>query len=183
MHYIRILKPPRVLQGAGSQTVLSAKITVTTDLGEAFFRDDIRVVVGLENEVGAELGGMGKGREYTWKGREGMRSLEVSIPLPASAVKGKPKVRMVVRAKDSPSSRDTFESVLQHGDGGVVAVRSLPVDLRPDATQQQGMAERIFSSLDGEKEVHIWEETGESIARHIWYASHWTSTGTSLPHH
>jgi hypothetical protein len=186
MHYIRILKPPRLMlgsdSGSGSSQGLGAKITVTTDLGEAFLRDDLRLVVELEreNEVGGEVLGMRKGREYTWKGRQGMRSLEVVMPVPVQVVKGRQKVRMVVRAKDGLYSRDTFESVVKQSDeGGVVAVQSLPVDTHPSATQQQGMAGRVFRSGDGGKEVHIWEETGESIARHIWYACHWTRTGTS----
>ena len=169
MHYIRILKAPRVLPG--SPAALGAKITITTDLGEAFLRDDVRILVELEDEAGGEVLGMGKGKEYTWKGKDGMRSLEVVIPIPIHVVKGKRKIRMMVRASDARCSADTFESVLYSDEGCVVAVRSLAIDLQPGASQQQGLAERVFTCVDGGKQIHIWEETGESIARHIWYAA------------
>lgn len=127
-----------------------------------------------------------KGREYVWKGRDGMRSLEVLIPVTLS--KGKRKlggemVRMLIRPKEEEFAVDSFQKVLSghtkgdEGDeGGVVAVRSTAIDISPGAKADKapgvGMAERVFSIGSGndQKRVRIWEETGESIARHIWYA-------------
>ena len=134
--------------------------------------------------------GTGEGREYVWRGRDGMRGLEVVIPLPAA--KGKRKVgeemaRMLVRPKEEEYAVKSFGKVLegQHEEeGGIVAVRSMAVDISPGAKSEKaagvGMAERVFSTGIGknEKRVRIWEETGESIARHIWYAA-WIWTGTS----
>ncbi|EHL02470.1 putative UPF0665 family protein C23C4.06c [Glarea lozoyensis 74030] len=37
-------------------------------------------------------------------------------------------------------------------------------------TSQPPLAERVFNTGKEGKDLHIWEETGESIARHIWYA-------------
>jgi predicted nicotinamide N-methyase len=162
MHYIRFLKPPRLL--LGSRPLLGAKITVTTDLGETFLWEDVELVVELEFENGAVLG---KGTEYLWKGRDGMRSLEVSIPLG----KGSQPIKMLVRPKEQKYALDTFEDILNRNaseEGGIVAVRSTTISTTaPSATV--GMAERVFTS--GNKSIHISEETGESIARHIWYGS------------
>jgi hypothetical protein len=187
MHYIRILKPPRLLPALPRS--LTAKITITTDLGESFLLTNISLVVELEFEDGTSVLGAGKGREYIWRGRDGMRSLEVAVPAPVA--KGKRKiggeiVRMLVRPKDNEHAVDSFEAVMKnespHDDGGgVVAVRSIAVDISPGAKSEKiggvGMAERVFSTRKGEG-VRIWEETGESIARHIWYAA-WIRTGTS----
>ena len=189
MHYIRILKAPRL--HATSPLSLTAKIAITTDLGESFLLSNISLIVELESEDGTSVLGTGKGREYVWRGRDGMRGLEIVIPLPAA--KGKRKivremVRMLVRPKEEQHAVKSFGKVLegQHEEkeGGVVAVRSMAVDISPGAKSEKaagvGMAERVFSTgiEENEKRVRIWEETGESIARHIWYAA-WIRTGTS----
>lgn len=183
MHYIRFLKPPRFVRsasGAGPAT-LSAKITITTDLGESFLAIDLALVVELEIDDGN-----GKrrivdvpGLEYVWKGRNGMRALEVSVRVPLSKAKQAGRIlKMLVRPKESRHTVDTFVDVLRGAGqeeededaGGVVAVRSMDVYTSNNGV---GMAERLFAEGKGDEkiEVCIWEETGESIARHIWYAN------------
>jgi len=91
-------------------------------------------------------------------------------------------VRMVVAAKGEPQV-DSFEGVLaSKSQGGIVTVRSMEIDVQSGQATGTGMAERVFSSsLRSDRTgVHIWEETGESIARHVWYAR--TLTGTSFLH-
>lgn len=173
MHYIRFLKPPRLLPG--STPTLVAKITVTTDLGEAFLWEDVSLLVEVEIKNGDTLG---KCREYLWKGRDGMRSLEVSVPV--TAKKGAQPIKMLVRPREQKYTTEKFENVLNM-DGseevGIVAVRStaVPSTVSSGVVGTVGMAKRVFTS--GENSIHIWEETGESIARHIWY-SH--NPGTSF---
>lgn len=180
MHYIRFLKSPRLL--STPSPALTAKITVTTDLGESFLYADITLVVELESQSGAKVSGFGKTKEYIWKGSDGMRSLEVSVPVPKSN-RGE-IVRVLIRPRESEHSVDSFQALL-HGtatpgadEGRVVAVRSMDVDVSQSAGQKGGvgMAKRVFSL--GYKAVHIWEETGDSIARHIWYD--WTGTSAAL---
>jgi len=167
MHYIRFLKSPRIV-GVGSERALVAKITVTTDLGESFLAADVGILVDFIAEDGESL--LGPGREYLWKGRDGMRSLEVSLLM--QRMRKVPIVRMVVAAKGEPQV-DSFEGVLaSKSQGGIVTVRSMDIDVQSGQATGTGMAERVFSSSlrsDG-TEVHIWEETGESIARHVWDA-------------
>jgi co-chaperonin GroES (HSP10) len=183
MHYIRFLKSPRLL--LNSPPVLSAKVTVTTDLGESFLHTDIALFVELESEDGSNILGPGKGREYMWKGRSGVRSLEVSIPIPLSKSKGRGggRMRMLVRPKEDKHSVDTLGLLLtgnnnpNEDEGRVLAVRSMSLDNGQPAEGQNagvGMAKRVL--ISGSKEVVVWEETGESIARHIWYD--WTGTST-----
>lgn len=115
-------------------------------------------------------------REFQWKGNSGARALDVVLPLPArSAV----AVRMAVRPKEEVYTA-TFETALDDASvrdeseekGRIMAVKSMPVGVSGKGDLPTGMAERTFGA------VHIWEETGESIARHIWYAYEF---GTSLP--
>jgi hypothetical protein len=186
MHYIRILKPPRLL--LASPPSLAAKITITTDLGESFLLVDVALVVELESEDGKIVSIPGKTKEFLWKGRNGMRSLEVAIPVPLlSGGKGKvvePKnVRMVIRPREARYAVQTYEQLLfgppsgrnrssePEETGGIVAVRSMTVHLQgSEKISGVGMAERVFLTALGEN-IRIWEETGESIARHIWYGT------------
>ncbi|RDL41884.1 uncharacterized protein BP5553_01863 [Venustampulla echinocandica] len=174
MHYIRFLKPPR-LQRGGSASQLTAKITLTTDLGESFLWADIRLVVELVG-VDGKTNLLAGGKEYLWKGSEGMRSLEVSLPIPISKGRGKAagihSVRMLVRPVSVIQAVDTSAAVLGAGDGGLMAVRSMAVDTNPpqnaSTVPSASLAERVINI--GKSQLHIWEETGESIARHIWDA-------------
>lgn len=171
MHYIRFLKPPRVLPS--SPQTLSAKITVTTDLGESFLCADVSLAVELEH---GNKSSVMEAKEYLWKGRDGMRSLEISTPIIATGKRyNYPVVSMLVRPKEDKYAMDTFDAVLgkenihnSEDSGGIVAVRSMDVYLNGQKSSMASMAERVFSSAG--KEIHIWEETGESIARHIWYS-------------
>lgn len=194
MHYIRILKQPRLHPNSASTPLsVSAKVTITTDLGESFLLSNISLKAELELNDGTILAE--KGREYLWRGRDGMRSLEITIPVPVS--KGKKNIgvdmaSMLVKPKDEEFAVDNFAKLLETrsrsddsgNEGGVVAVRSMAIDISPGAKAVKapggGMAERVFSSSagDNKRRIRIWEETGESIARHIWYAA-WTRTGTS----
>lgn len=133
--------------------------------------------------------GFSKGREYLWKGKDGMRSLEIVVPLPVAKERrkmGGEMVRMLVRPKDADVAMRNFEQILDPEPWGekasvskglVVAVRTMAIDISPEAMGEKGarvgMAERSFSIGMEEyiKSINIWEETGESIARHIWYAA------------
>ncbi len=104
-----------------------------------------------------------------------MRSLEVSLPM-RQVIKVE-RVRMVVAAKGE-AYVDSFERVLSIGEtkreedeGCIVTVRSMGIDGLTGYPIGTGLAERVFSSArKNSTEIHIWEETGESIARHVWYA-------------
>lgn len=170
MHYIRFLKSPRLIDNSlrNTPSSLTAKITVTTDLGESFLWEDISFVAELVAEDGETV--ITKGTEYIWKGREGMRALEVSLRIPK-------RTEGVVRMKVRPASKnldvenlsDVVERVVEEEEGCVVGVRSMDIGLSPLSKEiQPPLAERVFQIKEGKEELHIWEETGESIARHIW---------------
>lgn len=177
MHYIRFLKPPRL--SSTHPNSISAKITITTDLGESFLPIDVPLLVDLEDESGRVLNG--SKTEALWMGSRGMRALEVVLALHVRSG----NVRMFFRPKEERYAVDGFESLLEykHGsnddseedgeNGGIVAVRSMHIDVTGKNSTQARLAERVFTSGSGTsaKNLRIWEETGESIARHIWYAA------------
>ncbi|KAL2062864.1 hypothetical protein VTL71DRAFT_5936 [Oculimacula yallundae] len=162
MHYIRFLKAPQRTRDSRGIYHLSAVITITTDLGDSFLYSDLPLVVGLENAEGKPLLGNIR-KEYLWTGSHGFRGLPVEI----ETIRVGPAPNMMIKAKEEHHMVDNFEEVLLQGrkgtedEGGVVSLRGNALGY--------GIVERSFNYGDG-KSVHIWEEAGESIARHIWDA-------------
>ncbi|CAG8972817.1 hypothetical protein HYALB_00007742 [Hymenoscyphus albidus] len=174
MHYIRFLKSPRLIDNSlrSAPSSLTAKITITTDLGESFLWDDINVIAEVVSHDGETV--IGKGVEYAWKGREGMRGLEVVLRIPPR-VDGvvRMRVRSVTEELDVRRLSEIVDRKGRSEEGSIVGVWSMDVNLSTSLAKvkevQPPLAERVFQIGDG-KALHIWEETGESIARHIWDA-------------
>lgn len=196
MHYIRFLKAPRVDPALSSKDRLcvTAKIAITTDLGEAFLSADLPLLAELEFSSSAsspaDLAAKKHGRvlscqrEALWKGSVGVRATEIQIDLSneEKAYYAGRKVRLCVRARDTATDAEDLILHLSsptsgkklEGQGKIVAVRSMDLDLdlkhRESASKSSGarISERLLIA-EG-RELRIWEELGESIARHIWYA-------------
>ncbi|KAB8302305.1 hypothetical protein EYC80_005741 [Monilinia laxa] len=113
------------------------------------------------------------GKEYVWKGTNGMRSLEIQIPVRIPREEGR-WMTMVVSPVEKVYEVDSFEVILGKSNGtkgGIATVRSRGIDLKTRETRSEGLAERVFhTGFEKGEEIRIWEETGESIARHIWDA-------------
>lgn len=91
-----------------------------------------------------------------------MRSLLVKFPLPkARAASSSLRVRIGVEPK---SLHDDFSKLADDGSRGVVSAWSTEFGASVEAVK---LIERRFMLSNG-PQVNIWEETGESIARHLW---------------
>ncbi|KAA8576865.1 hypothetical protein EYC84_006909 [Monilinia fructicola] len=115
------------------------------------------------------------GKEYVWKGANGMRSLEIQVPVPVRIPREEGRwMTMIVGPVEKMYGVDSFEVILgksNRTEGGIAKVRSRGIDLKTGETKSEGLAERVFTTGFGRaEEIRIWEETGESIARHIWDA-------------
>ncbi|KAH6707766.1 putative methyltransferase-domain-containing protein [Leptodontidium sp. MPI-SDFR-AT-0119] len=183
MHYIRFLKSPKSITDSRGKHVLSAVITITTDLGDSFLCSDLSLLVELEDTDGTKLVDGGRAKEYLWTGSDGFKGLPVEIPIRKQTMRASVEVKMVVRAKEELRMVESFDHALGNrlnfveDGGGVVALRG--------NAQGSGMVERVFRYGDGQK-IQIWEEAGESIARHIWDAglilsAYLSSVGKPLP--
>ncbi|KAI0997303.1 hypothetical protein K3495_g10882 [Podosphaera aphanis] len=175
MHYIRILRPPRLTAGSGDRSTknlsprLTTKITIATDLGDAFFYQNIQLTVTVLATIPSQAGA--RVQTYLWKGAEGMRALEVQIPVPYDPkARVKPRAQVWIRPTERDLSVESFADVLR-GRPGVLPVGSAWIDIEasPGAEKSVDLMERVLVTRDGQK-VHIWEEMGESIARHVWDA-------------
>jgi len=152
------------------KTKVDAKITITTDLGESFLAMDVALDVELLFIVGNEIV-VKKGPLYMWFGNSGMRSLEISLPLTLTVDKFT-DLQLRIQPKDSRYTNNFFTDIfnsIRHritddDEGSIVSLISLPIK----SNAAGGKAGRQLN-LKPEGVVTIWEETGDSIARHIWY--------------
>lgn len=176
MHYIRFLKPPSLSQPfKGSKDVqLTTKITITSDLGESFLCVDLPILVVLLDDKDLQF----QSRPFQWKA--GNRQLEISFSIgkTGQTTKGGPKwpVRVLVQPEAAQNRLEKLSHLLkvptenEEPPAFVLPVLSESISgVDPIVTTgTPRMAQRLFKMANGES-LYIWEETGESIARHIWY--------------
>ncbi|CAN9418748.1 unnamed protein product [Alternaria alternata] len=162
MRYIRFLKSPRVVTDkTTARKQVSCLITITSDLGDSFLPYDIRLA--------AELLATADSQEdvllwSTVQWTAGMRSLPITFPLPKSRASWS---HLRVRVGGEPKRiHDELATISDSDARGVVSAWSPPFTSDVDAPK---LVERRFKLLDGPITT-IWEETGESIARHLWDA-------------
>ncbi|KZM20967.1 uncharacterized protein EKO05_0008442 [Ascochyta rabiei] len=168
MRYVRFLKPPRITTDKGAtKSHVFCLVTITSDLGDSFFPHHVELAAEL---VSPERGGeMCVWRTVQWAA--GMRSLAISLPLKKSYASRALRVRVGVEPK---AQSDALHD-LSHPDAhGIVSAWSADFNSPPNAGGAK-LVQRRFTI--GQAVVSVWEETGESIARHLWDA------GITLAHH
>jgi hypothetical protein len=160
MRYVRFLKPPRVaLEKNTSRLQLYCLITITSDLGDSFLLHDLALSAELLDAETEEI--------IVWKTAQwtGGRSLPITFPLSKSR-RGRPvRVRVGVEPK---LTYDNFRRLLDHDCRGTVSAWSAAVVPSASGNGAVKLVERRFKVGEG-VHVSLWEETGESIARHLWY--------------
>ncbi|KAF1360382.1 hypothetical protein EJ07DRAFT_165529 [Lizonia empirigonia] len=151
MRYIRFLKPPRIATDKRThKPVVACLITLTSDLGDSFFPHHV--------ELAAELVA------------PGTTPLAICLSLKKSYAAGPLRVRIGVEPQ---AAHDSLDDLSQPDSHGIVSAWS--ADFSAGSPEAARRVERRFCF--GGKMVCIWEETGDSIARHLWDA------GITLAHH
>ena len=157
VYYIRLLKPPRIFTGKRRKATVKFVITVTTDLGDNFFPDDIELSSCLIDSQ-YRIKGLGESTKSQW--RNGMRSVDVQIDI-VNHPDIKWPIRLYILAKGVKESLGLSPDDIPT----IIGATSDDIDLGDNREARRRVA-RIFPT-DGPI-LSIWEETGESIARHIW---------------
>ncbi|PWW76217.1 hypothetical protein C7212DRAFT_280510 [Tuber magnatum] len=161
MQYIRFLKTPRFVytNDRRSGTVF-ALVTIASDLGESFFLQDVALTIKLLNGESWTSLPLSVTR-YTWKA--GMRTLKIELDL----VKQKEMFHRTAVLSVSPE-QTAADDLSQSGAAGplVSSAYSSPFGLS-GGIEAEGYVERRLI-IGWKKALLVWEETGESIARHIW---------------
>lgn len=160
MRYIRFLKPPRItLEKNTSRPQLHCLITITSDLGDSFLLHDLALSAELLDAETEEI--------IVWKTVQwtGGRSLPITFPLSKSRSDRPVKVRIGVEPK---AQFDDFSKLLDEDSRGTVSAWSAALVPSASGNETVKLVGRRFEICDG-VQVNVWEETGESIARHLWY--------------
>ncbi|KAG0638483.1 putative methyltransferase-domain-containing protein [Tuber brumale] len=162
MQYIRFLKTPRfVYTNDRCSGAALALVTITSDLGESFFFQDVALTAKLlDGESWTSLP-LSVAR-HTWKA--GMRTLKIELDL---VIKQKEMIhRTAVLSVSSEQTAADDLSQLEGADSLVLSAYSSPFGL-VGGIEAEGYVERRLT-IGRKMALPVWEETGESIARHIW---------------
>ncbi|KAH7072935.1 putative methyltransferase-domain-containing protein [Paraphoma chrysanthemicola] len=163
MRYIRFLKTPRVVNEKGtSRSQISCLITVTSDLGDSFLPSDVQLSAELLSSNPREEVLVWRTVQWT----AGMRSLAITFPLIKSRTSPSLRVKVGIEPK---SKHDTFDVLCDKRSCGIVSAWSCEFNPLPSFQDVEKLVERRFCIQDN-RMINIFEETGESIARHLWDA-------------
>ena len=148
IHYIRFLKPPGVV-GGGSRLTVTALITITTDLGDTFLHNNTKLLSHLV--VVDDLECIIHRQEVQWL--KGLRQLSITATVMPSY------------------GRDLRLHVSHAGEAAgpipmILDAWSAPFPI-VNGSRAASLVERRIS-IPSMPPLRIWEETGNSIARHIW---------------
>ncbi|KAJ5170464.1 uncharacterized protein N7500_003247 [Penicillium coprophilum] len=157
VYYVRFLKTPRIQQQKGSP-YLSALICITTDLGDSFFAEDVDLKVIVRNHSSHVL----IEKKAKWNASD--RELAITLgPLPSNLVQQ--SMVLTVQVPNPPGY-----SIPQYPPIPLV-VGATSASFGPQSTPAEKLVQRQIQYSGREKvPIQIWEETGNSIARHIWDA-------------
>ena len=151
VYYIRFLKTPKLDVGKGTARAL---ITITTDLGDCFYPADLPLHITLVPKVSEYRFPITK--IFQWK--QGMRTLRLEtkfIPNCQSSVK------LLVSSWSEEGADDGLF-------GNVPEILSAwSESFGPNCPEAGNKIGRHFITKVGSITT-VYEETGESIARHIW---------------
>jgi len=153
MQYIRFLKSPRFKAGRHRDGIISTLITVCSDLGESFMVRDSPIIGIVRHCNGAEI----FRKEFLWK--SGMRTLQINITVDRASY-CEPMILQV--STDDVAADQLFLEPKTT----VLSVWSPPFGLSHE-TGTEFLVERRLD-IGCETYFAVWEETRDSIARHIW---------------
>ncbi|OJD32778.1 uncharacterized protein BKCO1_3600061 [Diplodia corticola] len=158
MRYIRFLKVPKT-----DGNTISALVTVTSDLGEDFLASDILLAATIRSpEYNGDIF-LRKSLKWT----AGMRALAVSFDVQHCDLDW--PVVMHIGPKSNQIS-DRFERQDNHPElPSLISAWSSILDAPAGIREAEKKVERRFTPLSN-RTLSIWEETGDSIARHVWDA-------------
>ena len=150
VHYIRFLKTPQVVGGAAGPFTVTSLITIESDLGDSFLdaeaKLDVRVILSAGDEPTIYR------QQSVW--RNDFRELSLRVLI--SSIHGDESLKLHV----SQSGQ------LQSSIAPILAAWSGPFRLAPGC-RADSVVERRFTQPNSPT-LRIWEETGNSIARHVW---------------
>ncbi|PGH14728.1 hypothetical protein AJ79_02894 [Helicocarpus griseus UAMH5409] len=161
-HYIRFLKPPKVVAALKTGCFVETLITITTDLGDAFLAEDAGLLSILQ--ITDNNGLIIESFEETSSWTAGNRELKISFG-PCQLAAAAHAARLSVR----DASGGIVDRLEPSKAPSIVTAWSTSFGIAA-GLQAEKLVERCFK-LEIGPHLKAWEETGNSIARHIWDAA------------
>lgn len=158
VHYIRYLRTPHVQTAPKKGFEINAVVAVTTDLGDGFLAHDTTLLARVIDATSS--GEILSASEISWN--LGMRAAKIKIQC-----NSKHSNRLVFLHM---TTRDTIASLDRIQVPSIVDVWSSSFLIKLNSRAEALVERRLV--LEGKSQARIWEETGDSIARHIWYVAH-----------
>lgn len=157
VYYIRFLKLPKY---DASKDTVRALMTVTTDLGDGFYPGSLTLystikTYGCDNE-----------RQSSWhtaEWKDGMRTIWIEI----QNFRKCPSVPLQLTVNFRPTLEADHLLYNEMPEVLSVQINSVGRDGRWEDPQADSRVQRKYKSANGRENV-ISEETGDSIARHLW---------------
>jgi hypothetical protein len=156
VHYIRFLRVPQIrLEAKGLTARITAVLTVTTDLGESYYPEDLELLVGLVDQK--QLGALISSWRVFWRKNTQVTKLDLRH---RSFLSPEPMLLHV-------STRKTDDLWVKGGPmPEVLDVWSDSFFLNAECSAHDFVERKL--RLTNFISINVWEATGESIARHIW---------------
>ncbi|KAM3479573.1 hypothetical protein MY5147_001628 [Beauveria neobassiana] len=176
MHYIRLLRPPKVTREAGLH--LQLLFTITTDLGDSFLQPDVPLDLQITAEITESSNpitiNLAKKGQIIWQSGMRVAKPKIAIPRPLqAALASGSKMNICILARKEMSA-DGGHNILSHGEKSQGQGQIMPVWAALSSSNQgvDVSTRRILLDDAGPAKyiVQVEEEIGESIARHIWDA-------------
>ena len=160
VHYIRFLKAPKVQGINPRQSNVKCLITITTDLGDDFYQGDIMLYANLVWSGKEQVQKRSLRKRFKW--RPGLRSLWILYESIPSEICRSAHLQVT----SSETHTDGFDSEV-YPDILSAWSEDFGIDHSTEASRR---VERRLKLRPGNI-LSIFEDPGESIARHIWYVS------------
>ena len=152
VYYVRFLKTPRIQQQKGVVSI-TALICITTDLGDSFLAEDVDLVV-IVREKGGKIA-LEKHTKWNAYNRE--------LPITLSPLPAKLAGKTLELEIDTPEHQRS--TPLETGPVPLV-MGAISAPFGPQSAPAAKLVQRIIVAPG--VQLPVWEETGNSIARHIW---------------
>lgn len=157
VHYIRLLRTPQVAEVSKKGIAVTAVAAVTTDLGDAFLAAQTALVARLVDAT--NTGEILFATDLQWNVHS--RAVKLNLVCPDKLVG-----RLVVV---HVTTRETIASLNKEEAPSIMDIWSETFTLKSKQRTEPLVERRI--PLAGKSKLRMLEETGDSIARHVWYVT------------
>lgn len=164
-HYIRFLKPPGLARKHASRCSVSALITITTDLGDSFLAEDVELTATLFS-LSSQSSSSSNQKQIARQNIRWSASLR-QLPISFEAIALDSDNSVVQLAVGPANQTGAHAAAADKLTACVLSACSAPFG-GPHGPQADKLVLRRLETHRARLELRIWEETGNSIARHIW---------------